>query len=231
MIVESTLQNRRLFRSMPFRVYLPPCYDKEKVQGYPTLYLLHGLQSTDAQWDELGIDEAADKLISSGTVPPFIIVMPWDRTGIDLVQAIPEILVPYIELNFATRSIARYRAIGGISKGGGQALEIGLKYPQIFSAVGMHSPAVQYLDAVIIEWALNIPVESRPALWIDIGMRDSLFPAAQSLIAGLQDNGIAITIQINEGDHLDEYWEAHLEDYLRWYASNWRPISLGQPPE
>jgi enterochelin esterase-like enzyme len=211
---------------MPFRVYLPPCYADINEKTYPTLYLLHGLQSTDSQWDELGVDEVADTLITSGTLPPFIIVMPWHRTGIDLIRAVPEVLVPYIDANYASRTRRAYRAIGGLSKGGGQALEIGLKYPEEFSAVGMHSPAVQYLDSVIIDWALSIPSENRPSLWIDIGRRDSLYPAAESLITAFQQNSIPIMIQINEGDHLPEYWQEHLDDYLRWYTSNWRRESL-----
>ena len=211
---------------MPYRIYLPPCYDEEPGRLYPTLYLLHGLQSSDKQWDELGVDEAADALIGAKIMPPFIIVMPWHRTGIDLVRAVPEILLPHIEADYSARTSREYRAIGGISKGGGQALEIGLKYSGLFSGVGMHSPAVQFLDSVVLDWALDIPPGERPELWIDIGTHDSLYPAADSLISTLQGNGVAITIQINEGDHLDEYWQSHLEDYLRWYASNWRRASL-----
>lgn len=227
-VVNSSLQEPGLPREMPFRVYLPPCYSEDADQKYPTLYLLHGLQATDRQWDELGVDEVADNLISSGTLPPFIIVMPWHRTGIDLIQAVPEILLPHIEETYAARPERLYRSVGGLSKGGGQALEIGLKYPRLFSAVGMHSPAVQYLDSIIIDWALSIPSGLRPNLWVDIGMRDSLYPAAESLIAALQNNGIPITIQINEGDHLPEYWESHLAEYLSWYSSNWQRASLRQ---
>lgn len=220
------VRDPRLFREMPIRIYLPPCYDQNPEQFYPTLYLLHGLQSTESQWDELGVDEIADKLISNGTLPPFIIVMPWHRTGIDLIQSVPEILVPYIEANFAANAERTYRAIGGVSKGGGQALEIGLKYSNVFAAVGMHSPAVPFADAIIADWLLNIPDNSRPSLWIDIGARDSLFPAAQSLIGNLQANGIPITLQLDDGDHNSEYWKIHIEGYLRWYAMNWPRASF-----
>lgn len=225
-IEQSTLRDPRLFRELPFRVYLPPCYGEDPERRYPTLYLLHGLQSTDSQWDDLGIAEVADRLILSGTLPPFIIVMPWHRTGIDLTRAIPEVLLPHVEQNYAARPERTYRAIGGLSKGGGQALEIGLKYPQLFAALGMHSPAVQYLDRVVVEWALDIPAPTRPKLWLDIGMQDSLYPAAESLLTELQRNSIPITIQINEGDHLAKYWQTHLEGYLRWYGSNWQRESL-----
>ncbi|MGD2059095.1 MAG: alpha/beta hydrolase-fold protein [Anaerolineales bacterium] len=229
-VIKSSLQDPGLFRDMPFRVYLPPCYGKEPDQEYPTLYLLHGLQGSDRQWDQLGVDEAADRLISSGALHPFIIVMPWHRTGIDLIEAVPEILLPHIEETYAARPQRAYRSIGGLSKGGGQALEIGLKYPQLFSAVGMHSPAVQYLDAIILDWATSIPAERRPSLWIDIGMQDSLYPAAQSLITALQNNNIPITIQINEGDHLPEYWKSHLDEYLSWYSLNWKRAWLKDLP-
>ncbi|MDF1499301.1 MAG: alpha/beta hydrolase-fold protein [Anaerolineales bacterium] len=215
------VQNSELFRAMPVRVYLPPCYAEGQSHSYPTLYLLHGLQSTDDQWDELGIDEAADRLISSGSLPPFIIVMPWHRTGIDLTTAVPKVLVPYIDSNFDTRANRRHRAVGGLSRGGGQALEIGLNYPELFGAVGMHSPAVPHTDATILDWTLRVPIDLRPRLWIDIGYRDSLHPAARSLVEELQGNAVPITIQFDEGDHLASYWESHLEGYLRWYAQQW----------
>jgi enterochelin esterase-like enzyme len=228
--IETTIiQHAELFREMPVRIYLPPCYEANPEKRYPTLYLLHGLQSTDSQWDELGIDETANRLISEGTVPPFIIVMPWHRTGINLIQAVPEILVPFIDANFTTASDRSSRAIGGVSKGGGQALEIGLKYPDTFAAIGMHSPAVQYLDSVIVNWVSAIPPESRPALWIDIGERDSLYPAAESLIENLQSNSIPISTHIDDGDHEAAYWETHIEGYLRWYVANWKRAPLTNP--
>ena len=215
------IDDARLPRPMPVRIYLPPCYQADADAGYPALYLLHGLQSTDSQWIDLGIGKAADRMIVDSGAQPFIIVMPWHRTGIDLISAVPEVLVPYVEANYSARSDRKFRAIGGLSKGGGQALVIGLMSPDVFSAVGMHSPAIPYEDSVILTWATRIPPDSLPAFWIDIGRDDSLYPAAKVLIEGFETFNIPINVLLEEGDHLPGYWRSHTDDYLHWYSSTW----------
>ncbi|MEE8120834.1 MAG: alpha/beta hydrolase-fold protein, partial [Anaerolineales bacterium] len=128
-IVQSEIEHPSLPRTLPFRVYLPPCYDEQPEKYYPALYLLHGLQGTDAQWDDLGVDEAANTLIESGTLPPFLIIMPWQRTGIEIETAILNVLIPHIDQTYRTRSEPKWRAIGGVSRGAGQALRIVLVHP------------------------------------------------------------------------------------------------------
>ena len=41
-------------RSLPFRIYLPPCYGQPEIRDYPVLYLLHGQTYRDDQWVNLG---------------------------------------------------------------------------------------------------------------------------------------------------------------------------------
>src|SRR3990170_2972445 len=53
-------------RSIPYRIYLPPCFQESWAAPHPVLLMLHGLLSTDQQWQDLGIGEAADRLISLG---------------------------------------------------------------------------------------------------------------------------------------------------------------------
>jgi enterochelin esterase-like enzyme len=209
-------------RPLPFRVYLPPCYDSSTGQRYPVLYLLHGLLGTDAQWDEYGADEAADDLIASGAIPPFIIVMPWERTGLQIETALVDGLIDHIDRTYRTQAQARWRAIGGLSRGGGQALEIGLRHPLIFGQISMHSPAVLHGDVLLVRWLDAIPAGKLPALWVDIGLQDSLLPSTEHLVEFLFQQDIAPTLQFNSGDHLPEYWKANLPNYLRWHGGLWR---------
>jgi enterochelin esterase-like enzyme len=213
-------------RPLPFRVYLPPCYEEDRLQRYPVLYLLHGLLGTDAQWDELGVDETADALITQGAVPPFLMVMPWERTGLTIEEALVDGLVPSIDEMYRTLPEARWRAIGGLSRGGGQALEIGLRHPDLFQQIGLHSPAVLHGDALILRWLADIPDGQLPAVWIDIGVRDSLFPSTAHLVELFFQQGIAPTLQFDEGDHEPAYWALHLEGYLRWHGGLWRAAQL-----
>ena len=75
-VIQAELVDKELPRSLPYRVYLPPCASQAQGQ-LPTLYLLHGLARTDAQWDELNADEVAQRLVVSDMAFPFLIVMPW----------------------------------------------------------------------------------------------------------------------------------------------------------
>ena len=220
-IVLSEIEHLLLPRALPFRVYLPPCYDEQPEKSYPALYVLHGLQATDAQWDELGIDETANALIGRGALPPFLIIMSWQRTGIEIETAVIDVLIPHIDQTYRTRSAPEWRAIGGVSRGAGQALRIALTHPGIFSILGLHSPATLYAEGVILQWLLAIPIEGRPDVWIDIGDHDSLLPSTQALISLFSQNDFNAIVQVNPGDHTYDYWRAHVASYLRWSAEHW----------
>ncbi len=224
-IILAEIDHPSLPRALPFRVYLPPCYDEQPERHYPALYLLHGLQGTDAQWDELGIDEAANAMIGSGILPPFLIIMPWQRTGIDIETAVIDVLMPHIDQTYRTRSEPEWRAIGGVSRGAGQALRIALTHADMFSILGLHSPATLNAEGLILQWLLAIPIEQRPDVWMDIGDHDSLLPSAQNLLNLFSENNLEADIQINPGDHTSDYWRAHIASYLRWYAAHWMNAS------
>jgi len=190
------------------------------------LYLLHGLLGTDAQWEDLGAGEVEDQLLAQGAVPPFLIVMPWERTGLKIEAAIVDGLIEYIDQTYRTRTDARWRAIGGISRGAGQALEIGLLHPELFGQVGLHSPAVLHGDVLISRWLKGITEGRLPAIWIDIGLSDSLFDPTAHLIEFFFEQGIAPTIQFNDGDHEQGYWRSNLPTYLRWHGGLWRVAEI-----
>ena len=224
-IILAEIDHPSLPRALPFRVYLPPCYDEQPERYYPVLYLLHGLQGTDAQWDELGIDETANALIKRGSLPPFLIIMPWQRTGIDIETAVIDVLIPHIDQTYRTLTEPEWRAIGGVSRGAGQALRIALTHADMFSILGLHSPATLNAEGLILQWLLAIPIEQRPDVWMDIGDHDSLLPSAQSLLNLLSQNDLDAIVQINPGDHTSDYWRAHIAGYLHWYAAHWMNAS------
>ena len=220
-VVEDAIPVPGQARDLPFRAYLPPCYDAESPVGYPTLYFLHGLLGDDKQWEQAGAFDKADTLFSHGVTPEFILIMPWERTGLELEPALVSHLVPYVDQALNTQPDGAGRGIGGLSRGAGQALQIGLKNPDVFGQISLHSPAVLHSDAVILGWLRTIPTESMPSIWIDIGERDPLFPTTMQLVDLLLGNGLPPTTQINPGDHDMTYWRSHVETYLRWHAGLW----------
>jgi enterochelin esterase-like enzyme len=187
------------------------------------IYLLHGLQATDAQWDDLGADESAARLITTGEIAPLILVMPWERRGLDYEVAITDVLVPWVDDTFRTIGASDGRAIGGLSRGAGWALRIAFQNPGLFSAVGLHSPAVLAPDLYYIPgWIEAMRPQDIPRVWVDIGERDPLRPSTLELTAVFDRAGLGYEWHLNPGTHLAEYWMAHMDEYLQWYAESWK---------
>ena len=210
-----------------FRLYLPPCYDEKLDQRYPVLYLLHGQTYTDDQWIRLGAVEAADDLILSGTSVPFIMVFPDDRywnlpPGPGFGQRLVEELIPYIDSTFRTLPDRNHRAIGGMSRGAGWALRLGLTRSDLFETIGLHSLAVLQGDSSEIrDWLRNIPPPSRPRVFMDIGDNDQELEMAMTVETQLNDFGLHHEWHLYSGAHTEEYWSAHVEEYLNWYVEGW----------
>lgn len=230
-LIQAELVDPDLPRSLPYRVFIPPCAE-ESYGEMPALYLFHGLARTDSQWDELGVDEMADRFVASGLAPRFIVVMPWERLGLDYEQAIIDHLIPHVEMEYGASSDPSLRSLGGISRGAGWALRIGVKHPELFQAIGLHSPAVLAPDLLFLpDWIMEIPDDQAPGIWIDIGDRDPLRLSLPELTAVLQEYGMAYQLTSFPGEHIESYWADHVEEYLRWYVSGWLELELGEEPQ
>ena len=229
-MIQAELVDPELPRSLPYRVYLPPCA-AEYYGQLPVLYLLHGLARTDSQWDELEADEIALEMMVAEQAPPFIMVMPWERLGLEYEETIVDYLIPHIESEFGASPDRALRSIGGISRGAGWALRIGLQHPELFQAIGLHSPAVLVPDEFLIpEWIEQIAIEDIPELWLDIGDRDPLRFSLPELTALFDEADVPYVLQSFAGEHTESYWADHVDDYLRWYVSGWLDLELGDQP-
>jgi enterochelin esterase-like enzyme len=210
-----------------FRVYLPPCYDEEPDRHYPVLYLLHGQTYTDDQWIRLGAARALDELIHSGDAQPFIIVFPDDRywnlqAGPGFGKRLIENIIPYIDATYRTIPDRDHRAIGGMSRGAGWSLRLGLADWELFSSIGLHSLAVMQQDASRIKvWLSAIPLASRPNIFMDIGDNDQEQAMARRVESIFNDAGLTHEWHLYSGAHTEQYWGDHVEEYLRWYAEQW----------
>lgn len=228
-IVLHELDTERLPHPLEFRVYLPPCYQEEKLRRYPVLYLIHGQSSTDEQWDLLGVDEAADDLIAKNELPPFLIVMPRDRLWSQpdedpFGQAVASDLLPWIDTRYRTLAERFFRAVGGLSRGAGWAVHLGLSYWELFGAIGAHSLPVFWYDTYYVKsWLNAIPAEDMPRIYMDIGDKDrpEIMVSAVWFENLLAERGIPHEWHLFSGYHEEAYWSKHLEQYLRWYAAGW----------
>jgi enterochelin esterase-like enzyme len=188
----------------------------------PVIYLLHGLARTDSHWFDLGVANVADRLIASGNAPPFLMVMPWERTGLDLETAVVDTLIPHIEAEYNADPSSNSRAVGGISRGGGWAFRIGMGNPGLVSTIGMHSPVVLPPDTLRLpRWLESI--EDQPRLWIDMGDRDTLRFDLADFIDLLDANFVDYRRETFPGEHTAVYWSAHMIEYIQWYVRDWAP--------
>lgn len=210
-----------------YLIYLPPCYDEMPDVRYPVLYLLHGQTYTDDQWVRLGAVVIADRLILSGEAPAFIIVFPDDRywnvqAGPGFGQRFLDHLVPHIDQNYRTIADRDHRALGGLSRGAGWALRLGLQHWEQFGTLGLHSLAAFAEDRLFLEdWLEEIPPESWPNIFMDVGESDQELGFNSQFEGILVKLGIPHEWHLYPGAHEEPYWQAHVEEYLRWYAAIW----------
>jgi S-formylglutathione hydrolase FrmB len=147
--------------ALPVTVYVPA--SAAPGEGWPVLYLLHGLGGSERDWVDLGgIQATLDRMIRSGRIRPMMVVMPgagssWYVDSAKLggpgnfESAIGDDLPRAIEARFPVSESASQRAIAGISMGGYGALRIALKRPESFAAVASMSGALWHNLPIVQE--------------------------------------------------------------------------------
>ncbi|HEY3310127.1 MAG TPA: alpha/beta hydrolase-fold protein [Anaerolineales bacterium] len=217
-----------LDKPMRYTVFLPPCYTSDEQRRYPALYLLHGQGFAEDQWIRIGAAATASQLVTAGEIPPFIIVFPYDfsykqPTEYKFEEVFVEQLIPLIDSSYRTRTDASQRAIGGLSRGGAWALHIGARHPELFGAIGGHSPSIFFVDKnALPRYLLAIPPAQIPRIWLDAGDRDSDYAIIQAFEDFLSKNNITHVWHGYVGWHDEKYWSAHVDEYLAWYAQGWK---------
>jgi enterochelin esterase-like enzyme len=212
-----------------YHIYLPPCYDEQTDRRYPVLYLVHGMNADDSQWVFMGVPGVLNRLVRTGELPPFIVVMPRDRiwaepTVDNFGQAVVQDLLPWVDAHYRTLPQREYRLIGGLSWGGAWALHLGFSHPELFSAVGMHSSIVFGTDVLpLMGSLLDFPPGLTPRIYMDIGVQDRPDTLDEiSWVEGLlAKKDIPHEWHLYQGKHNDTYWRSHVEEYLRWYSQSW----------
>lgn len=134
-----------------YSIYLPASYDEnDSTQAYPVIYLMHGVGGHQLNMIErFSTPDILNKLIGNGTLPECIVVFIdgynsfyYDGPGLAMETAIIKDLIPFIDENYHTLAAKEGRIIGGISMGGYGASRFAVKYPEMFCAALLMSPAV-----------------------------------------------------------------------------------------
>ena len=169
-----------------------------------------------------------DEGVSSGNIPPFIVVMPydpgWDDPNVGKYdRAISEELVPWIESQYSVKKDRSFHAIGGLSRGSAWAFHAAVRYPKVFSIIGIHSPAFFRSDRTKMEKIVsNLSTSSYPIrIILDAGTMDPELNYANRFEGYLTKYHIVHSWDNPSGTHSDAYWRENLKSYLLEYSKDW----------
>jgi enterochelin esterase-like enzyme len=202
-----------------FIVYLPPGFASTN-RHYPVLYLLHSRNGHASAFLEIGIQRSLDRLIGDGAIPPMLVVMIQDRSGLNNwqdigtrhsasyvveVQQLIDRMLPTIPARAA-------RAIAGSSMGGFGAMHVALANPYRFSVVESWLGFFDNLDA---ELRADRPIISRLGLYAFLyGAQDdpvALPEENPAFAARLHAAGAHARSAIFPGDHSLQKVREHLD--------------------
>jgi len=204
--------------SRPMVIYTPPEFSAKR--KYPVLYLLHGMGGNEHSWAERGaFNVILDNLIAAHRAQPMIVVCPNGQSGPERQMTsfakfegdMIEEVVHWVEAHYPVLGDRESRAIAGLSMGGGQSLNIGLKHPETFAWVGGFSGAPN----------TNPPTKFGPdtppfrLIWVSCGDKDGLFSISKRVHDKLDSNHVAHTWRVYPGAHDWQVWRPTFIDFAQ----------------
>lgn len=248
-----TVPSKILKMDRKYAIYLPADYETS-TRSYPVLYLLHGAGDDHTGWVQFGeVKHIADKAIAEGKSTAMIIVMPDGDTGRRGYFNQPkgdwnyedfffQEFMPYIEKTYRIKAQKRYRAISGLSMGGGGTFMYALHHPELFSAAcplsaycgplsleELARPWEKHLEGLTeqqkldyfkrhsaLELVKSMPDDQKKAVrwYIDCGDDDFLYEGNSLVHIAMKKKEIPHEFRIREGAHNWTYWRESLPEVL-----------------
>jgi len=252
-----SLPSKILKSDRKFAIYLPPDYETSD-RTYPVLYLLHGSGDDQTGWVQFGeVLNITDKAIKEGRATPMIIVMPDANTGRrgyfndikgdwNYEDFFFKELMPYVEKKYRVKSEKRYRAVAGLSMGGGGSFIYALHHPELFSSACPLSAAVGPLNLEEARTTLNrtnpnlsdstitryynqqsvialmnvMPDNQKKAVrwYIDDGDDDFLYEGNCLVHIAMRKKEIPHEFRVRDGGHTWTYWRESLPNVLEFVS-------------
>ena len=233
-----------------FAIYLPPGYETSE-REYPVLYLLHGAGDDQTGWVQFGeVLHIADKAILEGSATAMIVVMPDAKTGqLGYFNSIKgdwryedfffQEFMPFIEKEYRIRKEKRYRAVAGLSMGGGGSFVYALRHPELFSSAcplsaycgplnieemkrvrlleSMKNATDEELETYfkkhsVLDMMKNMPDKQKKAIrwFIDCGDDDFLYEGNSLVHIEMRKREIPHEYRVRNGGHTWSYWRESL---------------------
>jgi Putative esterase len=140
----------------PVWVYLPPTYDQDPPEAYPSIYLIQGLTGQIDMWRNRtafrpSVIERIDELFAEGGAPPAVVVFvdAWTSLGGSQFLDSPgtgnyhtylcDEVVPWVDARYRTIPDREHRAITGKSSGGYGAMVTPMLRPDLWGGLATHA--------------------------------------------------------------------------------------------
>jgi len=248
-----SLPSKILKMERKYAVYLPPDYETSQ-RSYPVLYLLHGSGDDQTGWVQFGeVQHIADEAINQGKATPMIIIMPDANTGQKGYFNDPQgtwryedfffqEFIPFVEKQYRIKGEKRYRAVAGLSMGGGGTFVYALHHPEMFSSAcplsaylgplsfeeakkEMQERVMNLSDAEITAYYQRYSVlslldsikedQKKTVRWyIDCGDDDFLYEGNCLAHIAMRKKDIPHEFRVRDGSHSWTYWRASLPEVL-----------------
>lgn len=252
-----TMKSKILNMDRKYAIYLPPDYETSQ-RSYPVLYLLHGGGDDQTGWVQFGeVSNIADKAFSQGTATPMIIIMPDANTGKrgyynDVTGTwryedfFFQEFMPFVEKTYRIKGEKRFRAVAGLSMGGGGSFMYALHHPELFSSACPLSASTgpitfddakkniikdnpNIADSTITNYynrysALplinNMPDSLKKSIrwYIDCGDDDFLYEGNSLVHIAMRKKEIPHEFRVRDGAHNWTYWRAALPNVLEFVS-------------
>jgi enterochelin esterase-like enzyme len=198
--------------------------------------LLHGTGYDQTMWEDLNAPVLIEQGLVKNTLPPMVLVMMDggelselndQPAGASYEDVILQEVIPTVEQDFCLWGSREGRAIGGISRGGYWAFSIALRHPDLFSAVGGHSPHFEdgnsQPETNPLDLAGRVSLAKFPLrIYMDNAASDYVSANVIRMSDILRQNGVEHKYVINPvGDHDMDYWSSHVGEYLAFYGEAW----------
>ncbi len=246
-----------------YAIYLPPGYETSE-RSYPVLYLLHGSGDDQTGWVQFGeTQQIADKAIADGSATAMIIVMPDANTGqrgyfnsikgdFRYEDFFFEEFIPFMEKTYRIKAEKKYRAIAGLSMGGGGTFVYALRHPELFSSAcplsascgplnmdemqryksrpGMQDATDEQLETYfkkhsVLEMVKNMPDDQKKAVrwFMDCGDDDFLYEGNSLVHIEMRKKEIPHEYRVRNGSHNWTYWRESLPVVLGFISDAFHP--------
>lgn len=244
-LVEVSLPIKALSRERNIRIYLPPGYDTSE-ERYPVLYMLDGQNLFDdrtAYAGEWKVDETLNAMAAEGELSLIVVGIdnelshrmteysPWDhpkhgpQEGEAFMAFVVNTVKPYIDERYRTLPGRENTGIMGSSMGAFISHYAILRYPDVFSKVGILSPSYWYSDHA---YALleNAELTDSPRIYMTVGDSEGrqMVSGAKRMAALFRKRGLTESTFFfdvaSQQQHNGAFWASRFPGAVRWLYIN-----------